>query len=178
MPICALSHQTRLCSWSAVRTDRNSAFNCVPMSPADRTSSPLQKTSRRNDPTRRVSPQVQVAKDRSGTVEALRVLRTTRKTAIKCRRAALQQLLAGHVTLQAAHDLAFGQPLQGPASDIGSGPLVGSHSAHDDHVEGGVGLAVASAVRRWRCVFPLDAGIGQTPHIMAKLASDARSCAA
>ena len=48
--------------------------------------------------------------------------------------------LAGHVTLQAAHDLAFGQPLQGPASDIGSGPLVGSHSAHDDHVQGGVGL--------------------------------------
>ena len=41
---------------------------------------------------------VQVAKDRSGAVEALRVLRTTRKTAIKCRRAALQQewvVLAG-----------------------------------------------------------------------------------
>jgi len=35
---------------------------------------------------------VQVAKDRSGAVEALRVLRTTRKTAIKCRRAAPQQL--------------------------------------------------------------------------------------
>ena len=33
-----------------------------------------------------------MAKDRSGSVEALRVLRTTRKTAIKCRRAALQQL--------------------------------------------------------------------------------------
>ena len=28
-------------------------------------------------------------------------------------------------------------------------------------------------LRRWRCVFPLDAGIGQTPHIMAKLASGA-----
>ena len=42
---------------------------------------------------------VQVAKDRSGTVEALRVLRTTRKTAIKCRRAALQQL---HNTIVAA----------------------------------------------------------------------------
>ena len=36
---------------------------------------------------------------RSGTVEALRVLRTTRKTAIKCRRAALQQL---HNTIVAA----------------------------------------------------------------------------
>jgi len=35
---------------------------------------------------------VQVAKDRAGAVEALRVLRTTRKTATKCRRAALQQL--------------------------------------------------------------------------------------
>ena len=35
---------------------------------------------------------VQVAKDRSGAVEALRVLRTTRSTAVKCRRAALQQL--------------------------------------------------------------------------------------
>ena len=42
---------------------------------------------------------VQVAKDRSGAVEALRVLRTTRKTAIKCRRAALQQL---HNTIVAA----------------------------------------------------------------------------
>ena len=35
---------------------------------------------------------VQVAKDRSGAVEALRVLRTTRSSAVKCRRAALQQL--------------------------------------------------------------------------------------
>jgi transposase len=35
---------------------------------------------------------VQVAKDRSGAVEALRVLRTTRSTAVKCRRATLQQL--------------------------------------------------------------------------------------
>lgn len=44
---------------------------------------------------------VQVAKDRNGAVEALRVLRTTRKTAIKCRRAALQQL---HNTIVAAPD--------------------------------------------------------------------------
>jgi transposase len=44
---------------------------------------------------------VQVAKDRSGAVEALRVLRTTRKTAIKCRRAALQLL---HNTIVAAPD--------------------------------------------------------------------------
>ena len=35
---------------------------------------------------------VQVAKDRSGAVEALRVLRTTRGSAVRCRRAALQQL--------------------------------------------------------------------------------------
>lgn len=35
---------------------------------------------------------VSVAKDRAGQVEALRVLRTTRKTAVKCRRATLQQL--------------------------------------------------------------------------------------
>ena len=40
-----------------------------------------------------------MAKDRSGAVEALRVLRTTRKTAMKCRRAALQQL---HNTIVAA----------------------------------------------------------------------------
>ena len=84
--------------------------------------------------------------------------------------------LAGHVTLQAAHDLAFGQPLQGPASDIGSGPLVGSHSAHDDHVQGGVGLAVASAVETVALRLPTRCGhimaIGQTPHIMAKLASE------
>jgi transposase len=44
---------------------------------------------------------VQVAKDRNGAVEALRVLRTTRKTAIKCRRAALQQR---HNTIVAAPD--------------------------------------------------------------------------
>jgi transposase len=44
---------------------------------------------------------VQVAKDRSGAVEALRVLRTTRRTAVKCRRAALQQL---HNTIVAAPD--------------------------------------------------------------------------
>ena len=35
---------------------------------------------------------VRVAKDRSGAVEALRVLRTTRKTAVRARRATLQQL--------------------------------------------------------------------------------------
>jgi transposase len=44
---------------------------------------------------------VQVAKDRSGTIEALRVLRTTRKTAVRCRRATLQQL---HNTIVAAPD--------------------------------------------------------------------------
>jgi transposase len=44
---------------------------------------------------------VVVAKDRAGAVEALRVLRTTRKTAMKCRRAALQQL---HNTIVAAPD--------------------------------------------------------------------------
>jgi len=44
---------------------------------------------------------VQVAKDRCGSVEALRVLRTTRRTAIKCRRATLQQL---HNTIVAAPD--------------------------------------------------------------------------
>ena len=47
----------------------------------------------------RTGQRVQVAKDRSGAVEAVRVLRTTRKTAIKCRRAALQQL---HNTIVAA----------------------------------------------------------------------------
>ena len=47
----------------------------------------------------RTRRRVQVAKDRSGAVEALRVLRTTRKMAIKCRRAALQQL---HNTIVAA----------------------------------------------------------------------------
>ena len=40
-------------------------------------------------------------RDRGGAVEALRVLRTTRKTAVKCRRAALQQL---HNTIVAAPD--------------------------------------------------------------------------
>ena len=42
-----------------------------------------------------------MAKDRGGAVESLRVLRTTRKTAVKCRRAALQQL---HNTIVAAPD--------------------------------------------------------------------------
>lgn len=49
----------------------------------------------------RTGQRVQVAKDRSGAVEALRVLRTTRKTAIKCRRATLQQL---HNTIVASPD--------------------------------------------------------------------------
>jgi transposase len=44
---------------------------------------------------------VSIAKDRNGRVEALRVLRTTRTTAIKCKRAALQQL---HNTIVAAPD--------------------------------------------------------------------------
>ena len=39
---------------------------------------------------------VQVAKDRSGAVEALRVLRTTRKTAMKCRRAAWKPDTVGY----------------------------------------------------------------------------------
>ena len=47
----------------------------------------------------RTGCRVQVAKDRCGAVESLRVLRTTRKTAIKCRRATLQQL---HNTIVAA----------------------------------------------------------------------------
>ena len=49
----------------------------------------------------RTRRRVQVAKDRCGAVEALRVLRTTRKTAMKCRRATLQQL---HNTIVAAPD--------------------------------------------------------------------------
>ena len=44
---------------------------------------------------------VRIAKDRSGAVEALRVLRTTRKSAVRARRAALQQL---HNTIVAAPD--------------------------------------------------------------------------
>ena len=49
----------------------------------------------------RTGCRVQVAKDRGGAAEVLRVLRTTRKTAVKCRRAALQQL---HNTIVAAPD--------------------------------------------------------------------------
>lgn len=44
---------------------------------------------------------ISVAKDRSGQVEALRVLRTTRRTAVKCKRATLQQM---HNTILAAPD--------------------------------------------------------------------------
>ena len=40
----------------------------------------------------RTGCRVQVAKDRSGAAETLRMLRTTRQTAVKCRRADLQQL--------------------------------------------------------------------------------------
>ena len=66
---------------------------------------PREKTTRstRSRRPRRLATgcRVQVAKDRGGAVEALRVLRTTRKTAVKCRRAALQQL---HNTIVAAPD--------------------------------------------------------------------------
>ena len=50
----------------------------------------------------RTGCRVQIAKDRGGAMEALRVLRTTRKTAVKSRRAALQQL---HNTIVAAPDV-------------------------------------------------------------------------
>ena len=43
----------------------------------------------------RTGRRVQVAKDRCGAVESLRVLRTTRKTAIKCRRATLRKARRG-----------------------------------------------------------------------------------
>ena len=49
----------------------------------------------------RTGCRVQVAKDRGGAMEALRVLRTTRKTAVKSRRAAPRQL---HNTIVAAPD--------------------------------------------------------------------------
>ncbi len=49
----------------------------------------------------RTGCRVQVAKDRGGAMEALRVLRTTRKTAVKSRRAAPHQL---HNTIVAAPD--------------------------------------------------------------------------
>ena len=54
----------------------------------------------------RTGCRVQVAKDRNGAAEALRVLLTIRKTAVKCRRAALQQL---HSTIAAAPDEARDQ---------------------------------------------------------------------
>ena len=54
--------------------------------------------------------------------------------------------LASHVALQASHQLAFGQTLAGPSGDVGSGARVGPHPAHDDHVQGGVGLSVSAAV--------------------------------
>ena len=49
-------------------------------------------------------------------------------------------------------------PSRAAASDIGSGPLVGSHSAHDDHVQGGVGLAVAAAVETVALRLPTRCG--------------------
>ncbi len=61
------------------------------------------------------------------------------------------------------------------AGHIGSGSFVGTHLAHDDHVQGGVGLAVPAAIEAVTFGFPArEAGIGQTPRIMAKLASERR----
>ena len=71
----------------------------------------------------RTRRRVQVAKDRSGTVEALRVLRTTRKTAIKCRRAALQQL---HNTIVAAPEEVRGREGVERCCDGGLEPVDGS----------------------------------------------------
>ena len=65
---------------------------------------------------------------------------------------------AGHVALQAAHDLTLGQPFLGSARDVGSGSLVGAHSAHDDHVQGGVGLAVAATVETVALRLPTRCG--------------------
>ncbi len=61
------------------------------------------------------------------------------------------------------------------AGHIGSGSFVGTHPAHDDHVQGGVGLAVPAAIEAVTFGFPArEAGIGQTPRIVAKLASERR----
>ena len=86
----------------------------------------------------RTRRRVQVAKDRSGSVEALRVLRTTRKTAIKCRRAALQQLYntivaAPEEVRDQVRNLTRMQRLRTlDQRQVGAKILVQNHHAHDD----------------------------------------------
>ena len=46
------------------------------------------------------------------------------------------------------------------------------HALGHDPVEGRVGLPMAPRKSRWRCVTPLDAGIGHAPHSLANAASD------
>ncbi len=95
----------------------------------------------------RTRRRVQVAKDRSGTVEALRVLRTTRKTAIKCRRAALQQL---HNTIVAAPEEVRDQMMLLAHGTQGKGYTVGSLSNvfRDMCAEAGLNHCSAHGLRK------------------------------
>src|SRR4051794_12894289 len=76
------------------------------------------------------------------------------------------------VALEAAHDLRLRLSFCGATSDIVDSRLVAAHQSNDDPVEGGIGLAIASAVQPVRLVLPLEAGSGQAPHILAKAASE------
>ena len=71
--------------------------------------------------------------------------------------------LAGHVTLQAAHDLAFGPAPPGSCERhrlefrrfaFGTRPMCRAELA----------WRLPPRLRRWRCVFPLDAGIADAAH--------------
>src|SRR5262245_52522785 len=54
--------------------------------------------------------------------------------------------LSGDVALEAADDLVLGLAFLGATLHVGLGALVTAHTAHGDHPQGIVGLAVAAAV--------------------------------
>ena len=116
---------------------------------------------------------VQVAKDRSGAVEALRVLRTTRSSAVKCRRAALQQL---RNTVLAAPD-EVREPLRYLDPHAADQDMRRLPSRHDGlagrrrriaHCAQGAGTAHSQPQRRIATldamIKPLVGGAGARPH--------------
>ena len=76
--------------------------------------------------------------------------------------------LAGEVALETADCLAFGSPFGAVARDVGTGARAVTQPDDKDHVEGGVGGAVAAVIE------PMSgrlAGTGSAPQRWAKAAS-------
>src|SRR4029453_7733239 len=80
--------------------------------------------------------------------------------------------LACYESLQTPDDVSFAEGLSRTAHDVVHRGLMPPHGDRHDPVKGRVVLRCPPRNRRWRCVTPLDAGIGHAPHNLANAASD------